>query len=300
MDMMERCNIALENAGYRAVSSKNTILDDLAAIERDFPEAKIVTRKFGRYVYYEYEDKKFSIYNIPLDDDGMAKLAQTISILSKFEGMPNFDWVDEMIDHFKLSLNIPTTKDTVVAFDDNFCLHNRNHFSQLFSAIVSEQPLVITYAPFGKPVKEYTFHPYFLKQFNNRWFLFGCVDGKDWLSNFPFDRIVKIDKATIPYCPNTQYDFSEIFEDIVGVSNLFDEPVVIQFRVSPESYDYIKTKPILPCQKELHTDSSDKIFEINTVINRELIQVILSYGSAITVLNPQKLIEEITSTLKKI
>jgi len=249
MDMMEKCNITLENAGYKAVSSKNTILDDLSAIERDFPEAKIVTRKSGRYVYYEYEDKTFSIYNIPLDDHGMAKLAQTISILSKFEGMPNFDWVDEMIDHFKLSLNIPTTKDTVVAFDDNSCLHNRNHFSQLFSAIVSEQPLVITYAPFGKPVKEYNFHPYFLKQFNNRWFLFGCVDGKDRLSNFPFDRIVKIDKTTIPYCPNTQYDFSEIFEDIVGVSNLFDESVVIKFKVSPDSYDYVKTKPILPCQK---------------------------------------------------
>ena len=95
MDMMEKCNIALEEAGYKPVTSKNTILEDLRGIESNFPEARIIQRKSGRYLFYEYEDKNFSIYNIPLDDDGMAKLAQTIFILSKFEGMPNFEWIDE-------------------------------------------------------------------------------------------------------------------------------------------------------------------------------------------------------------
>ena len=86
---MEACNIALEEAGYNKVKSKVTILKDLDGIVNDFPDAVIVTKKEGRNVYYEYEDKSFSIYNIPLNDDEMAQLAQTISILSKFEGMPN-------------------------------------------------------------------------------------------------------------------------------------------------------------------------------------------------------------------
>ena len=100
-DLMEACNIALEEAGYNKVKSKVTILKDLDGIVNDFPDAVIVTKKEGRNVYYEYEDKSFSIYNIPLNDDEMAQLAQTISILSKFEGMPNFDWVDDLIEHFK-------------------------------------------------------------------------------------------------------------------------------------------------------------------------------------------------------
>ena len=95
--MMERCNIALENVGYKPVRSKVTILEDLKRIENSFPEAIIVQSKIGRKIYYEYEDKSFSIYNIPLSDDEMAQLAQTISILSKFEGMPNFDWIDDLI-----------------------------------------------------------------------------------------------------------------------------------------------------------------------------------------------------------
>jgi predicted DNA-binding transcriptional regulator YafY len=303
IDMMEKCSVALEQAGYKSVTSKNTILEDLHAIERDFPGAKIAIHKSGRYVYYEYEDKSFSIYNIPLDDDGMAKLAQTISILSKFEGLPNFDWVDDMIEHFKSSLNIPSTKESVVAFDENFYLRNRDYFSRLFSAIVSEQALVITYEPFGKDVIKYVFHPYFLKQFNNRWFLFGCVDGKNNLSNFPFDRIKSIDNADVQYKPNTTFDFNELFEDVVGVSHITDAPESIQIAIDPRAYDYIESKPIVPSQKVIHRSENSITIEISTVINHELIQLLLSYGSGVTVLNPQKLVtaikEELSLSLQK-
>ena len=302
MDMMEKCNIALEEAGYKPVTSKNTILEDLRGIESNFPEARIIQKKSGRSLFYEYKDKNFSIYNIPLDDDGMAKLAQTIFILSKFEGMPNFEWIDEMINHFKFPLNIPTTKDSVVGFDDNIYLKNRNHFSRLFSAIIAEQALIITYRPFGKDPLVYNFHPYYLKQYNKRWFLFGCVDGKSNLSNFPLDRIEDIANSTVPYLPNTRFDFNDLFEDVIGVSNLFDEAEVINFSVSSQSLDYITTKPILPNQRHIETRGNETIFEIKTIINKELVQLILSYGSAITVLKPQKLVklisEEITKSLK--
>lgn len=298
MEMMEKCNVALEAAGYKKVSSKNTILDDLAAIQRDFPETIVNVCKDGRYVYYEYEDKSFSIYNIPLDDDGMAKLAQTIIILSKFEGLPNFEWIDEMIDHFKSSLNIPTTKDTIVLFDENTEFESINHFSPLFSAIASEQALLITYKPYNKPKAQYKFHPYFIKQYNKRWFLFGCIDGYEKLTNFPFDRIESIEKANIQYKPNTQYDFKDIFEDIVGVSNIYDTPETILLSVNPITYDYIRTKPLVPTQSVVSKDNKEYIVRIKTVINHELIQLILSYGAGLTVLKPQRLVDTISSELE--
>ncbi len=297
MDMMEKCNDALEQAGYNPVSSKNTILEDLRGIESNFPEAQIVKRKSGRFIYYEYADKTFSIYNIPLDDDGMAKLAQTIAILSKFEGLPNFDWVDDMIEHFKSTLNIPTTKESVVSFDENIYLRNRDYFSRLFSAIVSEQALVITYKPFGKDAITYIFHPYFLKQYNNRWFLFGCVEGRTNLSNFPLDRIESIENADTSYRPNTEFDFNEIFEDVVGVSHLTDGPETIQILVDALTYDYIQSKPILPTQKPIARTEDTTTIEIKTVINRELIQLLLSFGSGVTVLKPQRLVDAIEREL---
>lgn len=290
-------------SGVNPVTSKNTILEDLKGISSNFPDAKIITRKSGRYLYYEYEDKTFSIYNIPLDDDGMSKLAQTIAILSKFEGLPNFDWVDEMIEHFKSTLNITTTKKSVVSFDENIYLRNRDYFSRLFSAIVSEQALVISYRPFGKNPIKYDFHPYFLKQYNKRWFLFGCVDEKTNLSNFPLDRIESIENADIPYKPNTDFDFDEIFEDIVGVSHISDTPEIIHILVDSQTYDYIESKPILPSQRPIERTATTTTIEIKTVINRELIQLLLSYGSGVTALKPQKLVEtmqrEISQSLQK-
>ncbi len=298
-DLMERCNAALEIAGEKPVTSKNTILDDLATIERTYPDAVINREKCGRYVFYEYEDKSYSIYKMPLDDDGMAKLAQTISILTKFEGMPNFEWIDDMIEHFKSSLNIPTTKDTIVSFEDNLYLKNRNHFSRLFSAIASQQALAITYRPFGKEAKVYQFHPYFIKQFNNRWFLFGCVDKHTNLTNFPFDRIERIEDASVPYIPNDKFDFNDLFEDVVGVSNLFDEPEIIRLKIEPQTYDYIQSKPILPSQKTITKDDGSIIIEIKTVINRELVHLLLSYGAGVTVLEPQFLSDAIYCEMEK-
>ena len=39
-EMMDKCNDALEFAGFNTISSKNTILSDFSDIERDFPGAK--------------------------------------------------------------------------------------------------------------------------------------------------------------------------------------------------------------------------------------------------------------------
>ena len=298
-DMMEKCNLALEEAGYKPVTSKVTILKDLEGIENDFPEAVIVKRKIGRNLYYEYEDKSFSIYNIPLNDDEMAQLAQTISILSKFEGMPNFDWVDDLIEHFKSSLNIPSTRETIVAFDENFDLKGRNWFAKLFSAIASQQALEIKYKPFGKAPINYLFHPYLLKQYNNRWFLFGCVEGYTSITNLPLDRIEEISPATIAYRPNTEIDFQEYFDDIVGVSKRGNEISTVLIKVANSLYPYIETKPLHGTQRVVSHEDNCTVIQIEVIINRELKQLLLSYGSGLAVLAPAPLKEEIQADLMK-
>lgn len=298
-DMMEKCNIALDEFGYKPVTSKVTILEDLKGLEANFPEAHIVQRKVGRYIYYEYEDKSFSIYNIPLNDDEMAQLTQTISILSKFEGMPTFDWVDDLIEHFKSTLNIPTTKETIVAFDENFDLKGRGWFAKLFSAIASQQALEIKYQPFGQDEKNFLFHPYLLKQYNNRWFLLGCVDGFTTITIFALDRINDVASANIPYKPNTDIDFQGFFEERVGVSSGKGEAEIIQIKVSKDLYNYIETKPIHGTQKKVRDEEDGVIIQIEIVINRELVQLLQFYGSGVTVLNHKELQEIIIGDAKK-
>ena len=296
----DACNDALELAGYKKVSSKVTILKDLEGIEEDFPDAKIVRKRIHHDVFYEYEDKSFSIYKMPLSDDEMAQLTQTVSMLSKFEGLPNFDWVDDLIERFKSSLNIPSTRDTIVAFDENFDLKGRNWFAQLFSAIASEQALRIKYQPFDQPIINYLFHPYLLKQYNNRWFLFGCVDGYTSPTNLPLDRIQEIGPASIDYMPNPGINFFEYFEEMVGVSRKSDDEVSkVQLKVDNWRYHYIETKPLHGTQKVISRDDDGVVIQIEVIINRELKQLLLSQGWHVTVISPETLREEIKADLMK-
>ncbi|WP_317164346.1 WYL domain-containing protein [Sphingobacterium sp. SGG-5] len=60
--------------------------------------------------------------------------------------------------------------------------------------------------------------PYHLREYNNRWFLFGRNKDYLTLTNLAPDRILSIADGKHPYIENTEWDFNEYFEDIVGVS----------------------------------------------------------------------------------
>ncbi len=65
----------------------------------------------------------------------------------------------------------------------------------------------------------YTFHSYYVKQFNNRWFLFGFEDKYESISNLALYRITKLNVVNdIPFKPNITIDFKHHFEDIIGIS----------------------------------------------------------------------------------
>lgn len=186
---MNACNRELELIGEYPISATNTIREDLEQIMTNYPDAKIISRRVGRHLYYSYETENYSIYKIPLNDDEFAQITQTISILSRFEGMPQFEWLDEI----KSALNIKISSEPIVGFDENIDLKGRDYFAQLFSAINNKQPLVLTYKNFKRNInQQFIVHPYYLKQFNRRWFLIGYSENIGHLSLFAFDRIENI------------------------------------------------------------------------------------------------------------
>ena len=100
-DLKKACNRELQNRGEHPVTSTNTIRDDLDQISANYPDAIIESKRVGRNIYYSYRDKNYSIFNIPFKDDEVAQLTQTLMILSRFEGMPQFDWMEDFINRFK-------------------------------------------------------------------------------------------------------------------------------------------------------------------------------------------------------
>ena len=136
-------------------------------------------------------------------------------------------------------------------------------------------------------------HPYYLKQYNNRWFLFGITEqDKDKLTNLPLDRIKVIEPLQVQYIPNTAFDFEEYFDDVVGVSvPRTGEPERIVLKFDEQRFPYIDTKPLHPTQTVI--DRDNRIVQIEVFQTPELESLLLSHGGHVEVIEPASLREKI-------
>ena len=105
-----------------------------------------------------------------------------------------------------------------VQYEDNKWLKGREYRPVIYRAIREQKILHIVYQSFGGRETTFDIHPYLLKQYNDRWYVFGLKEGTDnpyWI--VPLDRIIKepVDKGQyIETCP---VDYLQYFNDIVGV-----------------------------------------------------------------------------------
>lgn len=303
-DLMEKCNEALALEGYETVKSLNTIRGDMRAIEQRWGAygGMIEEIREGRNKYYTYADPQFSIYKAGLSRDDLNRLNQAIQVLSRFQGLPQFEWIHELNARFQSVFMSSPDSDTIISFDDNIDAEGRQHISKLFHAIVEKVVLSITYKPFDvSDVVEHTVHPYYLKEYNNRWFLLGLDEYFHVLTTFALDRILSINIMHKKYVANESVDFTEYFDDVIGVT-VFPDEVVLQIKlwVSKEQYPYIRTKPLHGFQKVLRKlDDGNVIIQIEVKENYELIQKILSFGEHIVVLEPAAIREKIRSMIRQ-
>ena len=148
--------------------------------------------------------------------------------------------------------------------------------------------------------QEFILFPYLLKEFRNRWFLFGSRAKDMVLFNFPLDRIVSVEPVNDePYRDNPDFDSEHFFDDVIGVSkNINNKPMAITFWANREQSQYIITKPLHTSQKllERHEDGSCT-FQIEVVQNFELFSVLMSYGPGLKLLSPPKAVEYLSAKL---
>ena len=170
----------------------------------------------------------------------------------------------------------------------------------MFNAIINKRVLHVKYKDFkSSEPYDVIFHPYYLKQFNNRWFVFGLnpdVENIYW--NLALDRIESLSETSLEYTP-TDNDWDDYFYDIVGVTRpqgVDIQEVVLNF--SPVLAPYILTKPIHPSQKDKNEPSGLEV-RIKVIPNIELIKLLLSFGDQVEVISPEHLRDTIKESLKK-
>ena len=286
--------------------SREQIFKDIKFMESsDGWSIGLAKHKDGRKVYYRYANTDFSINNMPLTEIEINQLSNAISILSQFKGMPQFEWMNELIPKLKQGINIESNKQNIIEFDNNQYLKGIDYLGPLYNAIFYKKVLQIKYRPFeSNSDLDFEIHPYYLKQYNSRWFLFGFnaeYKKNDW--NLALDRISEIEEINKNYHVNKIIDWSEYFEDMIGVTKHENNEIEnITLHFFGKTGNYIETKPLHGSQKSKWINEQTLEVNLSLMINYEFERLILSYAESVSVIKPSKLRKivkaKLESTLK--
>lgn len=299
-EIMDKCNDALDMRCEPLITASNTIRNDIMSIENRW-HVTVEPIRNGRIIRYRYRDPNFSIFNSPLNEEEISQLTQTIEVLQRFQGMPGFEWVDELNAHFQSAVNASVKP--VVTFEENKRLKGMKFFTPLFRAITNKQALLITYHTYkdndDRILKDIV-SPYHLKQYNGRWFLFGYNDFVNDISNIPLDRIDEITRSEKTYVENLSFDFNNYFSSVIGVTLYKDKtPEEITLRVSKPLFQFILSKPIHESQNAAVQEDGTAIVTIKVIPNYEMYSKLLSFGSGLTVLSPTSIKDEIRRKIQE-
>ena len=291
-DLIDACSDALyEYEGIDKGISRRTIQLDIQMMRSDKlgynAPIIVVDRK-----YYTYEDPDYSITNIPLTDQDLGKLTEAVEFLRQFKGFSHFKELDAMVQ--KLEDHVysqKTNQKPVIDFEKNENLKGLEHLDVLYQAIIHKRVLNLTYQSFkARQANSFDFHSYLLKEFKNRWFLIGVRRKRDKLMNLALDRIISIEPSSTKYVEAPDFDASEYFKNVLGVTVAPDHPpedVILYF--NHLHAPYVLTKPLHSSQQLIEKDHYGIKIALKVQHNFELEKEILGFGDGVKVLAPERL-----------
>ena len=214
--------------------------------------------------------------------------------------------VDSFLSHMEIiataeqisnNLNANNNLLSFIEFENKAAIETIPNFKTILEAIQQQIPITFNHNSFYHlKVEEYILKPYFLKQYQNRWYVVG--ETEKGYRTFGIDRIENIIIGIKKFKPKTE-EAKEKFSNVIGL-NYVDhklEKISLSFHISQKPY--IVSLPLHHSQKEINSDN-ETTFDIELRIhpNFEFRQQILKYGSLVKVVEPKWLSEEIKEELK--
>jgi predicted DNA-binding transcriptional regulator YafY len=303
-DLVNACNEKLLDLYPESQPvKKRTVQYDLVFMESDagygIPLERVSDGQ--RRKYYKYTNPNFTIQEQPLNDIEAEQLTSALNLLSRIQGIPQQGWLNDIIYKLKDRFSLSDAADSVMSFDSNEFLKGREFLGVLYDLIITKKAALITYQSFkAASHQEIRFHPYFLKQYNNRWFLIGKNDDYESIVSLALDRIIAIQSLSMDCDDTLKIDFEEYFDDVIGITkhDLAIQKIIV--KVAPSQVDYIKTKPWHHSFTIINHDPLEFQFSITVIPNYELESLILTFGEHVEVVSPQSLRDQLKSRINSL
>ena len=303
-DLVDACSDALyEYEGKKNLVSVRTVQLDIQMMRSDRLGYEAPIEVYDKK-YYRYSDPKYSISNRPLTENDINVFNRTIDLLRQFDEFDPYHEMVDIINRLQDKVASAGKRKAIVDFERNPDLKGLSFLNPLYDAIASRNTICVSYRSFNsREPKDFIIFPHLLKEFKNRWFVFGSRAGDLKIFNLALDRIVDFHVCPdIPYHDNP--DFSDdYFNDMIGVTRHERlEKGTVSFVADNECASYILTKPLHAKQRLVskNKENGSMTFEIeDIVINPELENQLLSFGAGIRVMSPSSLVRKMKKTFRK-
>lgn len=195
----------------------------------------------------------------------------------------------------------PRTKKEIVSFQSAYLQIDPSIFQTIFEATSHAKVLYLEYQSFtSKPLAKFNFHPYFLKQFNNRWFVIGYREDEKRIDHLGIERLKGVRLLNnIKYNSIHYISPQEYSKHLFGVSKGDLKPQKIELLFSKHRAPYFISKPMVE-NISIKKEKSEQVkISFTCIINKEFIAEVLSFGSDVIVLGPASLKARIQDEIKK-
>lgn len=299
--------LACEDALDKAPISARTIDDDIFNMRYSLGlgfDAPIAYNKSRRA--YCYEDTNYSIEKFPLKDEEVHSMFFAAKLLEQYKGVEIFQMFSGAVDRIINTLKIRKLGGEKYSADYIEFAHipttTGDEFLQpIFESILNKTVIMIKYHAFGK-VKSYKhiFHPYFLKEFSSRWYVFGYNEYWKAHRTYALDRIEHLEILEDKEYIQCEFNPKEYFQNIIGITKFYDTvPPEIKLRFSRKQAFYLNSQPIHPSQKIIDENEDTITFSLTINSSPELEMIILSRGPEVEVLEPVELRNGISKRVKE-
>jgi len=284
-EIRNRCEEALDKP-----VSRSTVEKDFQSIEREYG----VDIKYShRHKGYYYDDEHFSTENFGLTTEDLNSIEYGAALLYQYRKLPVLQQYATAIDkimrtvRFRKTLNqqefqdfihlemVPETKGT-------------EFLDPVLSAIKERAVVNIVYHRyFSAESKQYTVHPYLLKEFHNRWYLVGMDESDEYIKSFCLDRMDSVEPSVGTSFKDAGFNTIDYYKHAIGVVAPQSKPQLIKLAFSREQAPYILTQPIHWSQKVVRETKDGVVISVQLHPTYEFESLILGWRDDVEVLSPK-------------
>lgn len=245
---------------------------------------------------YRYTDPAYSIDNLRLTDEEAEALMFVGRLLDQYKNMVPFQQIpgaiQKVFNHVKIRKELLQDEfGDFIDFEKAPETPGLEYIGPLIEHIRKQQVIKLRYRSFAKldaPEKEfYPFHPYYLKEYRNRWYIWGYNAYYGQLSIYGLDRIQGIERMPEEKYIPCKVAPKEYFRNVIGVTRFSDsKPQKMLIRVSRAQAPYVLSQPIHESQQLIEEHPDHIIISLMVHDSPELEIILHGMNKEIEVLEP--------------